>query len=84
MGLQFGKSVYISEVNGVRNIGRSNLRRRTQQELRSHAETVSLGDGWEEQCLQLKFFQTSEIVRNESSQKAHIWDAYVNIDNYTI
>jgi len=47
-------------------LGRSNLTRSYQQELKPREEIVFVGDGWGGQYRQLKYFQTSGIVRNES------------------
>jgi len=53
---QFWDTVYISEVNGASQVNK--------QELRPGADFFSLGVAGG-QCPQLKFFQTSGIVRNE-------------------
>jgi len=64
-GLQFEETVYISEFNGARKVI-SNAYVATNKNSEP-CRTIFLRGDWGGQCLQLKFFQTSEIVRNDSS-----------------
>jgi len=68
LGAQFGETVDISEVN-ARKV-KSTLS--YQQELRSRAEIVFSKVAEKDSDPNSFLFQTSGIVRNKSSEKAHI------------
>jgi len=66
LGPQFGETVYISEVNGARKV-KSNAQVAMSKNSDPPAE-ISFLKGWLGRMVpQLKFFQISEIVPNDSS-----------------
>jgi len=63
-GPKIWETVYISEVNGTRKV-KSDAHVAINKKLDPVQKLFPYEDGWGGQCFQIKFLQTSGIVRNE-------------------